>query len=607
MVFSGEEPMSLESMFEAFGLVGAIAAGAYYLAGARKVFKQGTQIAFAVVLLVSVSKYFINALEWSNLLTDVNLDYAEDYLDDIWPFAWFLFFFASLMDVSAQRIRESETRYRLIFNSSRDAILLLKKSGHIIDFNHATITITGHDATSLGKITLQDLYPTHELPLKKNSSNAKAIEAELIKKDGRKVETEYNSRWIEMEGQEIVHFEIRDITNRKQTERSLADTQKIRERWKKMESLGLLAGGVAHDLNNILSAIISYPELILLDLPKESNLRKPLEIIKEAGQKSADIVQDLLTLAKGVAITTEPLNLNDCIRDYLYSSIYEQLRMVNPLVTIITELKDDLFNIEGSQVHIRKVLMNLMSNAAEAIEHDGKVCLSTTNRCLDRNSQGYQVIPAGEYAVLSVSDDGSGISPEHLERVFEPFYSKKIMGRQGTGLGLSVVWNVIQEHGGYVDLKSDDKGTTFDLYFPISRNIVSKQKCPLSMDDLMGKGETILVVDDLKSQQEIVCQMLQKLGYSGISVDSGEQAIEYLKKEPVDLVILDMIMDPGINGRETYEGIIALRPTQKAIVTSGYAETDDVKKVLQLGAGQFLKKPLSISILGHAIKHELHK
>jgi signal transduction histidine kinase len=267
----------------------------------------------------------------------------------------------------------------------------------------------------------------------------------------------------------ITHHEgiVVDITDRMQAAEALQESKEKLARSKKMESLGLLAGGVAHDLNNVLSGIVSYPDLLLQDLPEDSPFRKPIETIKDSGDRAVAIVQDLLTVARGVATAKEPLNLNDLIDDYLRSPEFNQLKQFHPTVTVKTKFDTDLLNIIGSQVHIRKVVINLLSNASEAINGNGNVTLSTMNRYVDRPLWRYDDIKVGEYAVLTVSDDGSGISSDDLKRIFEPFYTKKVMGRSGTGLGLAVVWHVVQGHKGYIVVTSNDNGTTFELFFPI--------------------------------------------------------------------------------------------------------------------------------------------
>ena len=209
--------------------------------------------------------------------------------------------------------------------------------------------------------------------------------------------------------------------------------------------------------------------------------------------------------------------------------------------------------------------------------------------------------------MLSVSDDGSGISSDDLKRIFEPFYSKKTLGRSGTGLGLAVVWNTVEIHEGYIDVKTDAGGTRFDLYFPATRGELPEDASVLPMENYMGYGERILVVDDEEQQRDICYRMLKTLGYEIITVASGEEAVAYLKENTVDLVLLDMIMDPGLNGRETFERIVQLNPRQKAIIVSGFSETADVKAVLKMGAGQYVRKPVMLEKLGIAVRTELER
>jgi PAS domain S-box-containing protein len=399
----------------------------------------------------------------------------------------------------------------------------------------------------------------------------------------------------------------RDITERKRAEAALRESEEKLGRSRKMESMGLLAGGVAHDLNNILSGIVSYPDLLLMDLPEDSRLRKPIKTMQECGQKAAAIVQDLLTIARGVAIEKQPLNLNDIIENYLASPEHQKLLQYHSAVRIEVDLDPHLLNIKGSPVHVGKTIMNLVSNAAEAINGNGKVRLTTTNRYMDRPLKGYDDVTIGEYAVLGVADDGPGILPDDLERIFEPFYSRKVMGRSGTGLGLAVVWNVLRDHKGYINVLTEGGGATFELYFPVTRDELWIKDKPLSIKEYMGNGETVLVVDDEKNQREILCKMLDILDYKAIAVPSGEKAVAFLKDNSVELILLDMIMAPGMNGRQTFERIITLYPKQKAVIVSGFAETQDVRIAQQLGAGRYLKKPIQLEKLGLAIKAELAK
>ena len=403
----------------------------------------------------------------------------------------------------------------------------------------------------------------------------------------------------------MIQCNIRDITKRKRAEEDLRKSEKKLSIAKRMEAVGFMAAGIAHDLNNILSGIVGYPDLILMDPPENSPLRKPIEIIKVSGNRAAAVVSDLLTVTRGVAIGEEILNINSIIKEYIRSAEHDKLETTNPNIAFKFHLDSNLLNTECSSSHIKKSLLNLVTNATEAIQDSGTVVISTTNRYLDKSLKGSEDVRQGEYAVLTVCDNGLGLSTEDLDRIFEPFYTKKILGRSGTGLGLAVVWNTVQNHGGYVNALCDENGTSFELYFPITRDEVAADEELSSWENYAGNRETILVIDDEKLQREIACDLLIKLGYSAIAVSSGEEAIGYLKTHSIDLIVLDMIMFPGRNGRETYERIIKIHPNQKAIITSGFAETEDVKATQKLGAGRYIKKPFTLITLAIAVKEEL--
>jgi signal transduction histidine kinase len=235
-----------------------------------------------------------------------------------------------------------------------------------------------------------------------------------------------------------------------------------------MEAIGSLAGGVAHDLNNILPSLISFPDVILMDLPEDSPLRKPVLSIKRSGERAAAIAQDLLTLARRAVPVKTPVNLNEVIAEYLESPEGSKLQSDYPKVQISKDLEPGLRPILGSSVHLSKTVMNLVLNAVEAVPEEGRVVLSTRSVRLKEGVKGYEMIEPGEYAVLSVADTGIGISARDVEKIFEPFYTKKAMGRSGSGLGMAIVWGTLKDHRGYVDVKSEEgKGTTFDLYFPM--------------------------------------------------------------------------------------------------------------------------------------------
>ncbi|RPH49666.1 MAG: response regulator [Desulfobacteraceae bacterium] len=378
---------------------------------------------------------------------------------------------------------------------------------------------------------------------------------------------------------------------------------------KKMEAIGMLAGGVAHDLNNILSGLVGYPDLLLMRLPADSPLREPLLAIKESGQKAAAVVQDLLTLARRGIQTETVLNPNEVIRNYLKSLEFKKLETANPRMVIETRLSPDLLNIRGSAVHLGKALMNLVINACEAVNGSGLVNIVTENVHLDTVLHSHETIPPGDYAMIGVSDSGEGIAPNDLERIFEPFYTKKAMGRSGTGLGLAVVWGTVKDHGGFIDVRSiAGQGARLLVYLPaIHEEIESTGLLPEAADAWKGKGETILVVDDDLQQRVLAQSILSYLGYVVQTVAGGIEAVDYLKKKAADLVVLDMIMDPGIDGLETFQRIQQIHPGQKAIITSGFSETTRVEQAMVLGAGTYLRKPYLVAKLGQAVRKELDK
>jgi len=387
------------------------------------------------------------------------------------------------------------------------------------------------------------------------------------------------------------------IRKRKLAEKEKQKLEKRLERSRKMETIGLLAGGVAHDLNNVLSGIVSYPDLLLMELPENSPLRQPLLTIKQAGERAAAIVQDLLTLARRGVNTSKTICLNNIVNEVIKSPECQAVNSFYSKINIVTNLSEHLNNINGSEIHLKKMLINLITNSVEA--NSDTIKISTYN--FDHKEIGNAVC-------LSVSDNGVGISDKDLRNIFEPFYTKKAMGRSGTGLGMAIVWNTVHDHNGQIEIESkESKGTTVKIFFPITNKKIAEQNNKLPLDEYKGNNEKILVVDDIEEQRKIAEKILKKLGYSVATAATGSEAISYIKKTPVDLLILDMILDNGMNGLETYKEILKINPKQKAVIASGYSENIDVKLAQVLGAGAYIKKPYSIESIGFAIKKELSK
>jgi len=400
----------------------------------------------------------------------------------------------------------------------------------------------------------------------------------------------------------------KEIIDKNISERERGLIEEQLHKAQRLEAMGQLAAGVAHDLNNILSGVVAIPQLMLLDLDKTDPTRASLLKIQEAGERAAGIVQDMLTLARSGMNVSEPLKLSDVIRKYLASSEHDELRKRHPDINFITSLDEQTRLIKGSTVQLFSVLMNLVNNSAEAIQGPGRIELKLYSTYVDQTFGYYDTVIEGDYLCLSVKDDGEGMSDENLSHIFEPFYSNKKLGRSGTGLGMAIVWNAIKDHNGYINIKSQPgEGTTVYLYFPIADT--QPEQDPLSATDknadLSGCGQHVLVVDDIQNQRDLACSILERLNYTTGSVDSGQKVLPYLTSHKTDLILLDMVMEPGFDGLETCSRVFSKYPEMPVILTSGYVESEKVRASLRLGAKKYLKKPYSVKNLGEAVKQVL--
>jgi len=513
-------------------------------------------------------------------------------------------------------LRESEESYRTIFENTGTSMILIEEDMTISMANDEFVRNTGYSLDEInGRMKWTELVHPDEI--------ARMIEQHRLRRESPGgalpgYELRYRTKIGErrdallsiqlVPGTKKSVASLIDITSRKQAEEEKRILEERLNRAEKMEALGQLAGGVAHDLNNVLGVLSGYSELLLMQIPEGQKARNHVEKILQSTEKGAAIIQDLLTLARRGVMASDVINLNNVVLDFLKTPVAENIKNYHPSVTFKTEYQDDLLNIKGSPVHLEKTLMNLVSNAAESISGHGEVTIRTENCYLDKPIRGYDEIKEGDYAILTVSDTGMGIPAEHIEKIFEPFYTKKIMGRSGTGLGLAIVWGTVKDHNGYIDVQTKvGEGTTFTLYFPVTREELTRPQQKLPIERYTGKGESILVVDDITEQREVASGLLKKLGYEVHTVSSGEEAVEYLKGNKADLLVLDMIMTPGIDGLETYQRVLEINPKQKAILVSGFSETNRVREAQKLGAGAYVKKPYVIEKIGVAIRDELSR
>jgi len=402
-------------------------------------------------------------------------------------------------------LRESEQRFRTIFHTSPDAVNINRLNGEFVEINEGFTILTGYERSEILGKSLSEIgiWAASEDRKKvvselKKYGFADNVESSFCCKNGDIKPGLISARVINLNGDHHVLTITRDISRWKKVEEDKKKLESQLQRAQKMEAIGTLAGGVAHDLNNILSGIISYPDLLLMDLPEDSALKEPLKTIQQSGFKAAAIVQDLLTLARRGVSISEIVNLNNIITEHLASPEFGKIKNFHSGLRVETDLDSSLLNISGSPVHLSKTVMNLVSNAAEAMPDGGTIRISTQNRYLDKPVKGYDAIEEGDYVLLQISDTGIGIGSEDRERIFEPFYTKKVMGRSGTGLGMAVVWGTVKDHRGYIDLQSiEGEGSTFTLFFPVTRETLGANQTDVPVVACNGQGETILIVDDV--------------------------------------------------------------------------------------------------------------
>ena len=403
-------------------------------------------------------------------------------------------------------------------------------------------------------------------------------------------------------------------------------------RAQRMEALGILAGGVAHDLNNILCPVLALPPLIKKQLEqlratgdrvKEEVIAEEIRQIEEACERAVAVIQDVMTSSVGGKFDRKPQDINHVIRNFMKSAELIDMRLSRPEVMIETKLANNVAAILGSDVHMARVVSNLVRNGLEAIDNRRKgqtvpesgrhmLIIRTSNVMLSEPLMGYEVVKPGTYTLLEVCDTGSGISSANIQRVFEPFFTtKQISSTTGNGLGLSIVRGIVKDHDGFIDIETEvDKGTTVKIYIPVA---VHGTTLTEAESPVQGGVEHILVVDDDPGTRFVGRRLLNMLGYTVTEASTGEEAIKFVEdgrkagqERPFDLIMLDMMADDSCDGLDTYKRISEMCPGQKAILVSGFTATDRAGEMMNMGVG-CLPKPYSLKDLSVALRQELDK
>jgi len=499
-------------------------------------------------------------------------------------------------------LRVSEKRYRDLFDNAPDIYIILNPDGTISDFNKRGLEILGYKMKDVVNQPLnkficeEDIFSIDDIihRITQYEIIPQGCEARIINKDGTDFWTSVQFSILKNEAQEIQFLRIvfRDIRERKQLRDEL-------ERAQRLETAGRIAGQIAHDFNNLLGPLAAYPALIRDDINQGLDVSDMLDEMEMAATKISDINQQLLTLGRRGHYNMTSIDVNNLIEKITDSHVFAKCRLEK-------KLAPNLFLIEGGSAQLLRALTNLIINGVESMDNQGTLFIETRNTYLQEKLPNYSSINPGNYIKIDISDQGSGIPEEIISKIFEPFFTTKTMDKmRGSGLGLSVVHGVISDHGGYITVDSKvDKGSTFSVYLPVStKTQVDKRKVSTKV---VGGNESILIVDDDPGQRKVVRFLLKRLGYKVEDVKSGEEAIHFVEKSDVDLLILDMVMDK-IDGTETYRKILKSNPQQKAIMLSGYAMTKRVQQAIKLGAGGFVSKPVSFLELANVVRQELDR
>ena len=525
-----------------------------------------------------------------------------------------------------RRLQESEIWLKTILHCIADGVVATDSSGRVRFFNAAAERTTGWPGAEAMSRPLSEVLPlirgNELLDVKDLVSGAKdevsffsrEHEMRLKTRSGRELSVSGSAAPIygghgRLIGTVLVFRDITEIIKAHARERELHEGM-IRS--KRMESIGVLAGGVAHDLNNILGPIVGFPDLIAGSLPKNSPLRQDLEIIKNSARKAVDIIRDLLTFGRSGRYPMDPVALNAIVESACGSESVLLLRQRKPMVDIDLDLRASLPAVLGSAQHLEQMVICLVTHAFDTMPESGKIHLSTSEKHLSESLGGiFEPIESGDYVTLELSDSGAGIDLEDLSRLFEPFFMRKKAGYSGgSGLGLAVVYGVVKDHKGFLDVKIEQgKGTHFTLYFPVSAQSVTYAAQEIA--DCHGT-ETVLVIDDDEDQRRFMVRALTPLGYRVLTAHNGRAAMDVFEREqgrgsPVALVLIDMIMADDLDGLATYRKILEIRPGQKAVVMSGFTITDRVKEAMSAGAGEFIQKPFTAEQLGEAVRRELDR
>jgi two-component system cell cycle sensor histidine kinase/response regulator CckA len=505
-----------------------------------------------------------------------------------------------------EALRQSEDRFRTIFEKAANGMVTTTPEGHFLQVNPAFCTFVGYSETELLKMTMSAVtHPEHreetKLLLKEISAGLRQlvdIEKRYLRKDGSTVWGHTTAVWLFDANRRPVQSVVlvQDITNRKNLEEQLRQAQK-------MEAVGRLAGGVAHDFNNLLTAILGHSELLLSYLAPDDRLRRDVEEIKKGGERGAALTRQLLAFSRKQILEPRVVNLNSIV-----GSMETMLRrLIGEDVQLITKTPHELGLVKCDPGQMEQIILNLAVNARDAMPRGGQLTIETANHELNEAYALKHVsVKPGRYVMLAVSDTGCGMDAETRSRMFEPFFTTKALG-QGTGLGLSMVYGIVQQSEGNIDVHSEPgRGTAFRIYLPRIGVAAEHAETVKDVSTILTGSETILLVEDEEIVRTLVCSVLQAQGYNVLEADHGDEALRISESHlgPIHLMLTDIVM-PEISGSELAGRLCPLRPEMRVLYMSGYIDDATVRHgVLEPGMA-FLQKPFAPDILISKVRQVL--
>ena len=508
-----------------------------------------------------------------------------------------------------EALRESAEQYRKLYDSVSDFIFTHDAKGRFITINRATTEYLGYTADELIGRPLSDFMlpeyrePFHEeyLPEIKKKGFYEGVSVYLDRR-GEKRYVEYRNTLVEREGKKPYATGVgRDITERVKSQKEMGRLERQVQHAQRMESIGTLAGGIAHNFNNLLMGIQGYTSLMLLETDTHHPFHEKFKNIEKLVQSGAKLSGQLLGYARGGKYEVNPISLNDVVQET--SDTFGTTRKD---IKVHRKLAANLFGVKADKAQIEQILLNLYVNAADAMPGGGKIYLNTMNATHEAMANKPYEIKPGNYVLLTVRDTGRGMDKETMERIFEPFFTTKGLAK-GTGLGLASVYGILKNHGGYIDVESEKgHGTTFYVYLPASEEVVAKD---ISTDEKFVMGsETILLVDDEELVLDSGTQLIEAMGYRVLKAKSGAEAVEVYRKskDTIDLVLLDVVM-PEMGGGETYDKLREIDTGIKVLLSSGYSLDGEAGEIMRKGCDGFIQKPFNLEKLSRKLREILDK